>query len=443
MVSNPVRGNFRVTDSFKRHFDDPVQAAFPGVDFALKFREPIYAPEDGTVYNAKDKYNAKYCQLRSVNNWDRSHFLVHLDGFAKADGSKVKRGDLLGWAGRTGYLVGVKEALLHWGLKNGKIWLDPMTQITNIVQPIPTMDGEYYNGAVAKGEGITHQVKKAGYPASIWTDTKAAIALFYKYNPQYTGKTLHPGDKYKLPIYKATKPAPEPVKNPLDDKLKALEQELTDTKKKQLEDLQKAEEEKDKKLLEMKDLYDGEILNKDAAIDKATKALQEAQVSLGRLEEEKKELLDKAAVKLPLGYFETMESVQPLIQKAIEAELNSPKDNTVKNAYNKVQSIENPVLRSLLLWDWKYVVFFVLLLVVAFLTVLKDIIPAESMGVAGGILTIISAASAVGKLALDGVQRKLLSTADTNKDGLITIEDTKTYQEYVGISSSDDLKKQP
>lgn len=441
MVTSPIKGSYRITDDFKHHFDDLVQRAFPGTDFALKFREPIYAPEAGTVVRAKDKYGAKYIQLRTAQNWNRSHFLVHLDDYAVANMVKVKQGQLIGYAGHTGYLIGVKEALLHWGLKDGTIWLDPMTQVSNIIKPTPTMDGQYYNGAVAAGEGIVHQVKKAGYPSSFWTDTQACIDLFYKYNPQYKGKTLHPGDRYKLPVYKATRPAPEPVKDPMAEKIAALEQELAETKKKQLEELQKSELEKQKKIAEIQTTYDSEILKKDAEIDEINKQLTDLQNQLVNVQDEKAKLLDQAAVKLPAGVFESMESVQPLLKAAIDAELNSPEENTVKKAYNKIQTIQNPVIRSLLLYDWKYLLFFVLFAIVALLTVLQGVIPAHSAGILGVVFTVVAGASALGKLALDGVQRQLLATGDTNKDGKITIEDTQTYHEIIDIKSLDNVKK--
>lgn len=113
-----------------------------GIDLAAERGDPVLAAFDGeVVYAAGDGANGRLWlgywlypngEGRTVDI-RRSDGLIsrvgHLDGYAVSYGQKVKAGQVIGYAGNTGYSTGVH---IHWELRwdrawSGGAWINPRT----------------------------------------------------------------------------------------------------------------------------------------------------------------------------------------------------------------------------------------------------------------------------------------------------------------------------
>lgn len=88
---------FRVTQGFSAHHD--------GIDLGnFQCNDPIYAPHDGILINRTDPKGALITEIREADGM-RTAF-GHLQRFAVAGGTRVKRGQLVGYNGNTGLSSG-------------------------------------------------------------------------------------------------------------------------------------------------------------------------------------------------------------------------------------------------------------------------------------------------------------------------------------------------
>ena len=83
----------------------------PGIDTGQKYRQYVYAEENGTVKNTytNDPTAGNYVVIkspRSTTTYLEWRFL-HLSSFLVKPGQKIKRGDPIGRAGSTGYSTAV------------------------------------------------------------------------------------------------------------------------------------------------------------------------------------------------------------------------------------------------------------------------------------------------------------------------------------------------
>lgn len=89
-----------------------------GLDIGVPIGTPIFAADDGVVMavdnNDKSRWNkyqyGKYVLIRHANNL--ATLYAHLSQYIVSSGQAVKRGDLLGYSGNTGYATGPH---LHFG----------------------------------------------------------------------------------------------------------------------------------------------------------------------------------------------------------------------------------------------------------------------------------------------------------------------------------------
>jgi murein DD-endopeptidase MepM/ murein hydrolase activator NlpD len=92
-----------------------------GVDFRAPTGDPIFAVYDGVAtvvdnndfgpYTGEKRQYGKYIIIEHDNNL--SSLYAHLSVQKVSEGQEVKRGDIIGWSGNTGYSFG---AHLHFGL---------------------------------------------------------------------------------------------------------------------------------------------------------------------------------------------------------------------------------------------------------------------------------------------------------------------------------------
>jgi murein DD-endopeptidase MepM/ murein hydrolase activator NlpD len=83
-----------------------------GVDFAVPIGTPVLAAEDGVVLMAGNNGRVQYGKYIVIKHSNGLATLYgHLSRHAVATGSAVKRGDIIGYSGNTGYSTG---AHLHF-----------------------------------------------------------------------------------------------------------------------------------------------------------------------------------------------------------------------------------------------------------------------------------------------------------------------------------------
>lgn len=151
-----------------------------GIDLAAQLGDPVIAPFDGVaVYVGGDGATGR---LWLGNGWlypngegktvdiRRADGLVsrvgHLSGYAIQPGQSVKAGQVIGYAGSTGYSTGVH---IHWELRWDRAWsggswinprsVNPITYVPhNSTAPKPPLHGMddamivYYKNAQGKGK---------------------------------------------------------------------------------------------------------------------------------------------------------------------------------------------------------------------------------------------------------------------------------------------------
>lgn len=100
-----------------------------GCDLKMKIGEPIRSIKDGTIRLA-DYGNINSGKTVFVE-WEDGKTAIygHLSEFAVKNGQHVNAGDLIGYAGNTGFSTG---SHLHFGIKKGNEYLDPSPYIDDI-----------------------------------------------------------------------------------------------------------------------------------------------------------------------------------------------------------------------------------------------------------------------------------------------------------------------
>lgn len=118
----PVKNKYKVTSGFgiRKHPISGKRSAHLGVDLVTgKAKEPIIAPESGTVLEAR-KSTAPgggygyYVKLKGDSGF--VHLMAHLmaDSFQVKAGDKVEQGQKLGTMGTTGNSTGIH---CHWEVR--------------------------------------------------------------------------------------------------------------------------------------------------------------------------------------------------------------------------------------------------------------------------------------------------------------------------------------
>jgi hypothetical protein len=79
-----------------------VRKMHTGVDFAAQIGTPIYATADGVIDKLEVSFSGYGKQLEIDHGFGYRTRFAHMHGFAVRFGQKVKRGDLIGYVGKTG-----------------------------------------------------------------------------------------------------------------------------------------------------------------------------------------------------------------------------------------------------------------------------------------------------------------------------------------------------
>jgi len=104
-MKNPFNKQYGVSSSFAAHLRRNPPSNFPGTDYLTPYGSPIYAPEDGWMQQeAKNSFiGANVASLHNKVN-KRKWFFVHLKSIV-SPGRNVREGQLIGYAGNTGYVI--------------------------------------------------------------------------------------------------------------------------------------------------------------------------------------------------------------------------------------------------------------------------------------------------------------------------------------------------
>jgi len=103
-----------------------------GVDFGVPTGTPVYAVNDGVVRYTKESTNYGKAVLIDHGLGIYSAYL-HLDEFQAADGQQVKRGDIIGLSGNTGYSLAPH---VHFSIRTTEGSVDPLRFIDAVNKAI-------------------------------------------------------------------------------------------------------------------------------------------------------------------------------------------------------------------------------------------------------------------------------------------------------------------
>ena len=130
MFRKPFNGYWCISQEFGNK-DVPDNAPYKvhnGVDIACPKMTPIMHVNDGQVIFAgvdpsASKYQGGYGNLIRTKHADGfESYFGHLESIVSKTGQMVKKGDLAGYSGATGFCTGPH---LHYGLLENSVWVDP------------------------------------------------------------------------------------------------------------------------------------------------------------------------------------------------------------------------------------------------------------------------------------------------------------------------------
>jgi len=98
-----------------------------GLDIAAPEGDPVHAAGDGEVLYASDEIASFGRMVVLRHSGDYVTTYAHLRNMSVAKGAKVKRGQIIGAAGKTG---DAKTTGLHFELRKGETQLDPIGYLT-------------------------------------------------------------------------------------------------------------------------------------------------------------------------------------------------------------------------------------------------------------------------------------------------------------------------
>jgi len=103
-----------------------VEKMHEGIDIADDDGVPVYAVAAGSVVTSEfDSRAGNYVKI--LHDDGRISKYLHLRQADVVSGQTVHQGDVIGYMGATGAVTGVH---LHFGIKEGDNWIDPMSVLT-------------------------------------------------------------------------------------------------------------------------------------------------------------------------------------------------------------------------------------------------------------------------------------------------------------------------
>ena len=110
----------------RRHPIQGVMLNHNGIDFRATTGTPVYALQDGVVFNARNEPKGYGLVVRIRHDNGDISLYAHLTGISVLNGEKVKQGDIIGFVGSTGASTGPH---LHFGYSVNNIWVNLLDKI--------------------------------------------------------------------------------------------------------------------------------------------------------------------------------------------------------------------------------------------------------------------------------------------------------------------------
>lgn len=131
----PVKASFRISSPFNRNRFHPVlkrRKAHLGTDYAAPHGSPIIAVADGVVtHRSYTKGNGKYVKIKHDDTYTTQYLHMSRYQSGVSPGTRVKRGEIIGYVGSTGLATGPHVCFRFW--KNGR-------QIDHTKENFPPVD---------------------------------------------------------------------------------------------------------------------------------------------------------------------------------------------------------------------------------------------------------------------------------------------------------------
>lgn len=127
-VMRPVDGEILSGFGMRVHPVYRVRRMHEGLDFRARVGTPVYAPGDGTIQFAANRLGGYGLTIDLDHGYGYVTRYAHLSGFADGirAGVKVRRGDLIGYTGRTGRVSGPH---LHYEIIHNGRPVNPMNYL--------------------------------------------------------------------------------------------------------------------------------------------------------------------------------------------------------------------------------------------------------------------------------------------------------------------------
>jgi len=133
MARRPVNTPYTITTEFGEKDSYAKFGYHSGVDYAVPYRRPVYAPKSGNLTNVVSPTGGN---MVCIDDGQFVHRLMHNDAFARHNGS-VQEGDLVAYADSTGLSTGHH---VHWDISAGGIY---PTAFNMFRDPWKWLNGEY------------------------------------------------------------------------------------------------------------------------------------------------------------------------------------------------------------------------------------------------------------------------------------------------------------
>lgn len=127
-VLRPVDGKILSGFGMRVHPVYRVRRMHSGLDFRARVGTPVYAPGDGIITHAANRAGGYGLTIEIDHNFGYETRFAHLSGFADGirPGTKVTRGQLIGYTGRTGRVSGPH---LHYEILLNGNQVDPLNYL--------------------------------------------------------------------------------------------------------------------------------------------------------------------------------------------------------------------------------------------------------------------------------------------------------------------------
>ena len=126
-IIKPFEGDYPITQEFGAKYKYKGKTiTHYGVDFACPKGTPILACDDGHVCLVKRSFNPfNYGKEVRIQHIQLMSQYAHLSKIIVKPFQEVERGQIIGYSGRTGFVLGRTGYHLHFGIKRKDEWIDP------------------------------------------------------------------------------------------------------------------------------------------------------------------------------------------------------------------------------------------------------------------------------------------------------------------------------